>query len=98
MSKPDRKPALSVVMSDEVRQVLDDIAKQQTDELRGKGENRKVYAGDVVRDAIEYYLKEVYQKEVDVSVDRGGFRVPVSFGNAAAIQDDPQNKDDTEDE
>lgn len=69
MSKPQptRKPALSVTLPDDVRAALDRLAAE------GSRPEKKVFAGDIVREAIHDYLI-ARGITLDISVDRGGYR------------------------
>lgn len=61
-------PSIDVVVTPEVRRKLDDIALE-----RGKGKKLKVYAGDIVREALQEYFDR-RGIEIRVEVDRGGDR------------------------
>lgn len=51
--KKDRNPSLDVVMTEEMRDSLEMLAKE-----RSVGLPNKVYASDIVREAIEEYLEQ----------------------------------------
>lgn len=66
--KRSKRKAISVVVSDEARRILDKLAAERTSEY-----GYSVFASDVVRDAIEDYLNE-RGYEIKIEVDRGGYR------------------------
>jgi hypothetical protein len=79
---------IGVVVPLEVKRILEEVADERTRERRLADMTGKVFASDIVREAIEDWLaRNGY--EIPVEVDRGGFRVPVSFGNHTIIQHDP---------
>lgn len=63
-----RKPSLNVTLPDEVREALDRLAAERSTA------KKKIFAGDIVREAVQEYLTN-RGIQVDVSVDRGGYRV-----------------------
>lgn len=62
-----QRKSVSVVLPVEVRQLLESMAQERT------AENGTVYASDIVREAIEEYLRK-RGHDISVEVDRGGFR------------------------
>ncbi|PJF39681.1 MAG: hypothetical protein CUN54_08045 [Phototrophicales bacterium] len=63
-----RSSKFSLVLPDEVRKILDQIAT-----ARAKDTEQTVYASDIAREAIEEYLRK-HGYSIRVEVDRGGYR------------------------
>lgn len=62
-----KKKAIGVVVSDDVRKIIEELAQRQSTE------NKRVYASDIAREAIQEYLN-ARGYNVKVDVDRGGYR------------------------
>jgi hypothetical protein len=61
---------LEVVLPQDVKGLLDSLAKKQTEGSEGQ----KVFASDIMRKALQEHLKREYGLSVDVNVERGGYR------------------------
>jgi hypothetical protein len=65
--------SLDVAMPMTAREAIEQLAAQETAKNKLKGVNRKVFAGDIVRRALEEYLARA-GFQVTVDVNRGGKR------------------------
>ncbi len=65
--------SIDVVVSEEVKTVLSELAAVKEAEGRSSGMRQKVYPSDIVREAIQEYL-ERRGHSVVVNVNRGGDR------------------------
>lgn len=63
-----RNPSVDVVLPEDVRQILDELAEKRSSELQVN-----VYASDIVREALEQYLKQL-GIDKEIRVNRGGDR------------------------
>lgn len=68
-----RLKTTSVGLGDEALKLLQVIADERTKVVREAGENRTVYAGDLIREAVEEYLKR-HGHDLSIGVNRGGYR------------------------
>lgn len=68
-----RQKTTSVALGDLALEALQELAKQQTDAMRKNGERTSVYTSDLIREAVEEYLKR-RGYDFDIGVNRGGYR------------------------
>ena len=66
--KQNERDTITAVVGIEARQHLTELANELT-----KGGDKTFYASDIVREAIEEYLR-AKGRDVSIKVDRGGYR------------------------
>jgi hypothetical protein len=69
----EQSKSINVVVGAKVRKLLDEMARERTQQRRLEGQSGTVYASDIVREALQVYLRKL-GKAVAVEVDRGGYR------------------------
>lgn len=66
-------PSIDVVIPEEVKQILGELAEAEEARLHEAGIKQKVYPSDIARQAIAEFLKSKGY-DIEVSVNRGGDR------------------------
>lgn len=68
-----RQKTTSFTLGDLALDALKELAAERTQEQRLSGKTTTVYAGDLIREAVEEYLKR-HGYDFAVGVNRGGYR------------------------
>lgn len=68
-----RQKTTSVALGDLALEALRELAQEDTLAMRQNGETTSIYASDLIREAVEEYLKR-RGYDFSIGVNRGGYR------------------------